>query len=378
MFRMDYAPNRFVAAKKALLAFVQTRLKSEAATQAAIVTFGNKVKRVREFTTQYDDIEEGLRNLDVGGKSPLGDALGTAVQMLIGEMRKAGARIPRILLISDGKSSKTSIDPVTIAKLCAGLNIYIDVIRLGAVEHFNILKRLTQMTNGQFFYCNDAADMVATAIKLAEHPAAAKSVFDKDDAKFAPLLAQIAGNLVSPTDMSPDQKTIIQNILGKNADKCAICFSTNDPVTKAPFNVSGRYCPNCNSPMHISCCAMWAEQDTKRTSKEIFRCPHCFYLLKIPGEVSKARMLHKQMKSTESAAAPSSDGERVVPTKKAMAKDLGDAAMFSACPVCHNIFEEDDQVVACGNEDCNAIYHTNCFTKLEKMRCRKCGFKLKS
>jgi len=122
---------------------------------------------------------------------------------------------------------------------------------------------------------------------------------------------------------------------------------------------------------------MWTEQDTKRTSSEIFRCPHCFYLLKIPGEVSKARMLHKQMKSTESSAAPRSDGERVVPTKKAMAKDLGDAAMYSACPICHNIFEEDDQVVACGNEDCNAIYHANCFAKLEGTHCRKCGLKLK-
>jgi uncharacterized protein YegL/DNA-directed RNA polymerase subunit M/transcription elongation factor TFIIS len=377
MFRTDYTPNRFIAAKKTLLAFVQTRLKSEAATQVAVVTCGDKVKRVLEFTSQYDEIEESLQKVDVGGKSPLGDALGVAVQMLIGEMRKAGARIPRILLVSDGKSSKTSIDPVTIAKLCGGLNIYIDVIRLGAVEHFNILKRLSQMTNGQFFYSNDAADMVATAIKLAEHPAASNSVFDKDDAKFAPLLGQIAGNLISISDMNQDQRSIINNILGKNAEKCVICFSTNDPVTKAPFNVSGRYCPNCNNPMHISCAAMWAEQDTKRTSKEIFRCPHCFYLLKIPGEVAKARQLHKQMKSTESNAAPSSDGERVVPTKRAMAREFGDTAMYSACPVCHNIFEEDDPVVACGNEDCNAIYHENCFPKLEGGRCKKCGLKFK-
>lgn len=275
MGRTDYTPNRFMAAKKALLAFVQTRLKNEAATQIALVSFGEKVKVVCEFTNQLNEIEEAMKEITVCGKSPLGNALGITVQMLIGELRKAGARNHRILLISDGKASKTSIDPIAMARLCSGLNIVIDVIRIGQADDLNVLKRLAQMTNGQFFYCSDENNVVATAIKLGQQVNTAKSTLDRDEAKIAPLLAQIAGNLLKVSDLSQDQKSVIDNILGKNSDKCVICFQTDDPVTKAPFNISGRYCPNCNNPMHLSCASMWAEQDTKRASKEIFRCPHC-------------------------------------------------------------------------------------------------------
>ena len=270
MLRTDYTPNRFVAAKKALLAFIQGRLKNQAATQIALVSFGDKVRKEREFTNQLSDIEETLKHIPVGGKSPLGNALGIAVQILIGELRKTGAKIHRILIISNGIASKTSIDPLSIARLCAGLNIYIDVIRIGAAESLNILKRLAQTTNGQFFYCTDSTDMIAAATNLGEQMTAARSATDKDDAKIAPLLAQIAGNLLKVSDLSQDQKSVIDNILGKNSDKCVICFKTDDPVTKAPFNISGRYCPNCNNPMHLQLCIhVGPEQDTQRASKDL-------------------------------------------------------------------------------------------------------------
>ncbi len=376
MYRKDYAPTRFDAAKKAVTAFIETRLKNEAATQFALVTFGNKIMKVLDFINLPETVVNALNETDLGGKSPLGDGLGLAVQLLIGELRKAGARVPRILLISDGNFTKTSIDPVKIAKLCSGLNIYIDVIRLGAVEHFNILKRIAQMTNGQFYYCNDANDLVGTAIKLAENPASTKAAFDKEDARFAPLLSQIAGNLLNVGQLTTDQKTIIDSMLGKNASKCIVCFQVDDPVTKAPFYISGRYCPNCSQPMHITCAAMWAEQDSKRTSSEIFRCPHCFYLLRIPAEVQKTRQLHKQMKSAESETPAEEESDQLIFGRKGIAKDFGDTALFTACPACHMIFEETDKVVACGNEECNALYHENCFAKLEEeYRCKKCGMK---
>jgi uncharacterized protein YegL len=376
MYRKDYTPNRFEAAKKTISAFVQTRLKNEVATQLALVTFGSKATKVLDFINIPETILNSLNESDIGGKSSLGDGLGVAVQLLIGELRKVGTRVPRILLISDGQFTQTSIDPVKIAKLCSGLNIFVDVIRLGAEEHFNILKRITQMTNGQFFYGNDTNNLIATAIKLAEIPAITKAAFDKEDARFAPLLAQVAGNLLKVTELTSDQKTIIDSMLGKNASKCIVCFSTEDPVTKASFYVSGRYCPNCNQPMHVTCAAMWAEQDAKRTTSEIFRCPHCFYLLRIPAELQKTRQLRKIMKSTEQEAPSSEASDKIIYAKKGLAKDFGDTALFSACPACLMIFEENEKVVTCGNEECNALYHENCFAKLEEYRCKKCGLKM--
>ncbi|OLS14040.1 MAG: hypothetical protein RBG13Loki_2355 [Promethearchaeota archaeon CR_4] len=376
MFRRDYAPNRFEAAKKVITTFVQTRLKTEAGTQIALVTFGSKVTRVLDFINIPETILSALDEIELGGKSPLGDGLGVAVQILIGELRKVGARVPRILLISDGQYTNTAIDPVRLAKLCSGLNIYIDVIRLGAMEHFNIMKKIAQMTNGQFFYGNDVNDLIAIATKLAKNPTSAATVFDKEDARFAPLLAQIAGNLLKVGELTSDQKSLIDSLLGKNASKCIVCFSVDDPITKAPFYISGRYCPNCNQPMHINCAAMWAEQDGKRTSSEIFRCPHCFYLLRIPAEAHKTRQLHKLMRRGESEPPSSEQSDNIIYTTRGIAKDFGDRALFSACPVCLLIFEENDKVVSCGNAECNALYHENCFLKLEESRCKKCGLKM--
>ena len=58
------------------------------------------------------------------------------------------------------------------------------------------------------------------------------------------------------------------------------------------------------------------------------------------------------------------------------AQNLGEAAMYSACPVCNGIFEEEDQVISCGNPDCNAIYHEPHFKELKNHTCKLCGSKL--
>ena len=62
--------------------------------------------------------------------------------------------------------------------------------------------------------------------------------------------------------------------------------------------------------------------------------------------------------------------------KPQIAKTLGESALYSACPVCSGIFDEDDQVVKCGNPDCNAIYHLPHFEKLPGHECKICGTKL--
>lgn len=370
MARTDYHPNRLEACKQAILSFIKSRL-NHVTSNFALVTFGSKVKKVLDFANYVTPFEEALPDLTLGGRSALGDGVAMGIQILIGELRKVGAKVPRILIFSDGKYSETSIDPVKMAKLCKGLSIYIDTIRLGAVEHFNIMKRLAGMTDGQYSYCNDAQDMLRTSIKLAEEQTSREG-FNKDAMSAGPLLEKIAGNLLKPAELSNDQKTMIDNFLGKNKEKCVICFQSEDPVSKTPFHISGRYCPNCHQPMHTHCAAMWAQNDEKSTDTT-FRCPHCFYLLKIPKSVQKAKQLHDAMKASASAT---EQRERTFHVETLKARVYGDRALYNACPVCHMIFEEDEDVIACTNEECNAIYHVGCFHKLRESYCKSCGAKL--
>ena len=59
----------------------------------------------------------------------MGDALAISIKVIIEELRKIMAKLPRILVISDGNYTKTAVDPVKMARLAQGLGIKIDSFR---------------------------------------------------------------------------------------------------------------------------------------------------------------------------------------------------------------------------------------------------------
>jgi hypothetical protein len=66
----------------------------------------------------------------------------------------------------------------------------------------------------------------------------------------------------------------------------------------------------------------------------------------------------------------------IVPAKLINISELGEDALYTSCPVCHYIFEENQQIVQCGNSECEALYHIDCFKKLENGHCKSCAVKL--
>ena len=130
------------------------------------------------------------------------------------------------------------------------------------------------------------------------------------------------------------------------------------------------------APFHIHCVAAWADSQKDRQIKRsgTARCPHCFYLIKIPKEVTqiqKLRILTKGLKN-ETVKKP-----EIVPAKYIQDVGvLGDEALFNACPICQLIFEKGQSAVQCGNLQCNALYHKECFGKLIENHCKKCDVKL--
>ena len=57
--------------------------------------------------------------------------------------------------------------------------------------------------------------------------------------------------------------------------KCQICFKDNPE--------SLRSCPNCKKTMHLPCVGNWSSQ-MKLNNPYVFRCPFCFFLLRVPHE----------------------------------------------------------------------------------------------
>ena len=120
---------------------------------------------------------------------------------------------------------------------------------------------------------------------------------------------------------------------------------------------------------------MWAKSNDKESDGTVFRCPHCFYLLRIPASVQTAVKLHSEAKKQESKLKRQDTRAQAFRVQPVIAESLGDAAMYSACPVCAGIFEEEEQVIKCPKQGCNAIYHMECLDKIAG-RCKSCGSQL--
>lgn len=379
MFKKDFPPNRLTCCTNAIKTLISKRFNLDSLSTFAIVKFSDKAEKIIDFTTStyIDNLNKALDSLVCSGYSALGDGLALGIKTVIAEMRKIGAKPPRILLVSDGKIMKTIVDPLKMARLAQGLNIKIDTFLVGEIGQVNMLKKLSDITKGRYFYNSDSESLIRSAQEIADDNykryGSSKEVISENPA----FLRKIAADLLRVQDLTKDQKQRAKQIRGEvDFKKCSICFSDKNPYTKGSFYVTGRYCPNCTTPFHIHCLAGWADSQKDHIIKRsgTARCPHCFYLLRIPTEVTqiqKLRILSRGNKE-EPAKRP-----EILPAKNI--EDvalLGEDALFSACPVCHLIFEKGQRAVQCGNLECNTLYHEDCFKKLKDGHCRSCDVKL--
>ena len=379
MFKKDFPPNRLTCCTNAIKTLISKRSNLDSLSTFAIVKFSDKAEKIIDFTTStyIDNLNKALDSLVCSGYSALGDGLALGIKTVIAEMRKIGAKPPRILLVSDGKIMKTIVDPLKMARLAQGLNIKIDTFLVGEIGQVNMLKKLSDITKGRYFYNSDSESLIRSAQEIADDNykryGSSKEVISENPA----FLRKISADLLRVQDLTKDQKQRAKQIRGEvDFKKCSICFSDKNPYTKGSFYVTGRYCPNCTTPFHIHCLAGWADSQKDHVIKRsgTARCPHCFYLLRIPTEVTqiqKLRILSRGNKE-EPAKRP-----EILPAKHI--EDvalLGEDALFSACPVCHLIFEKGQRAVQCGNLECNTFYHEDCFKKLKDGHCRSCDVKL--
>ncbi len=376
MFRTDYKPNRLICSINAVKKLINERLNLDNSSAFSIVKFSDSAEKLTEFSSFETELYEPLGSLSLGGKSALGDALALSIKLVIEELRKIMAKAPRILVISDGSYTKTAIDPVKMARLAQGLGIKIDSFRIGEMSQLNILKRLCDLTGGNYYYSNSPSSLLDSAQRLADDNFKAPSVKSEKLIEKPEFLRKIAANLLRVQDLTKSQETRIKQIRGEaDYKKCTICFSENNPYTKGSFYLTGRYCPNCQTPYHVHCLAAWASSQTDQTLSEsgTCRCPHCFYLLKIPSEVTQIQKL-KILTGTSTQKEIGAQKPEIIPADLTNISSLGEEALYKSCPVCHLIFEEHQEVVRC--PECNEIYHIDCFKKLDNSLCKTCFSKL--
>jgi uncharacterized protein YegL len=379
MFKKDLSPNRLSCCISAINKLIKERFNLDSLSAFAIIKYSSKAKKIINFTTSSfeNKLIETLNSLKCEGYSAMGDALALSIKTLIAELRKVGAKTPRIVLISDGNYMKSAVDPIKMARLAEGLNIRIDTFGVGNTRKDNILKKISDITGGRHFYNNDLESLLHSAEELAEDNYKTFGSVKETPVENPAFLRKIAAPLLRVQDLTKDQEQRAKQIRGEvDFKKCSICFSDQNPYTKGSFYVTGRYCPNCTTPFHIHCLAAWADSQKNHQIRRsgTARCPHCFYLLKIPIEITQIQKLRILTKGTKEEPVQKPE---IIPAKYIQdVSILGEDALFKACPVCQLIFEKGQSAIQCGNLECNVLYHEECFKKLKEGHCKNCDVRL--
>jgi hypothetical protein len=371
MLRKDFKPSRLIVELLAAKNFIESKLSIDMKDRISIITLGDENKKLIDFSFEKGKLIKNLKRIQISGQGFLHEGFAFALQILVEEMRKLGGKIARIFLLTDNKLIRDIKKLEKIIKIAKGLNVFIDACQLGGErDHGPLsLKRITQLTSGNFGYFSNSK-----AVLYASKEFASKKEFEhsidyfspEKEKKFAPLINEIALPLRRPSLLAI--KTMI-NAKKKVEIKCQICHSTKAAVTGSDIFSEGRYCPNCDRAMHLSCAAMWAKKTEYKDN--IFRCPFCFFLLELPRAALK--LVEEKTETIPEIKIAHADNLEtqfsIVPEEKIEQID-------SSCSYCHSIFLGDFKVYEC--EKCGSFYHEPCFEKIYKelKACRFCGAKI--
>ena len=372
MLRKDFKPSRLAVELQTAKNFIQSKLSIDLKDRISIISFGDATHKLINFEYEEEKLINSLKKIQISGKGILHEGIAFALQILVGEMRKIGGKLSRIFIITDNKLifDKDRLDKMI--KIAKGLGIFIDVCQLGGIQGYeeHTLKRITQLTRGEFGFYNNTKEIVNAGKTFASK----KEVRETTDyfspekkEEVAPLVSEIALPLRRPNVL---EMRLMMSGKGRGEDKCNICHSVKAPITGSDFYSEGRYCPSCERAMHLSCAAMWAKKTEYKET--VFRCPFCFFLLELP----RAALKFAQDKDEESTGIQIMEGGEGKETKMIQIPKEDINQIDASCSYCHSIFLGDYQVFQC--EKCGSYYHKPCLDKMtnEISACRNCGAKI--
>ncbi|MFX1299101.1 MAG: VWA domain-containing protein [Promethearchaeota archaeon] len=289
MARKDFKPNRLDAVKEALITFIRQKLDIDKTDRFALVTFSTNAKIVQELTNDPKKIVNVLKNITPQGISSLGEGLAVALHVVSDQILKQGNNINRIIVISDGKPWLGTVDPLEKARIMGEVGVIVDTVELTSQRAswgHNILESISIL--GEYYQVSDLNYLNLTMRTLSHK----KDVYELK--KTTPKLHLIAEYLLNPKDLTEELADAIKQV--SKEEKCVICRTLNCNICGT--NDCGRLCPYCKTFLHLCCAKKWSEE-SKMVEANVFRCPHCLFLLRLPEEISIPKALETDTASEE-------------------------------------------------------------------------------
>jgi len=177
MLAEDFSPaNRLDVARRTATEFVRAR----ASDRIGLVAFAGQALTQVPITTDYQVLEEAIRQLRVGLLED-GTAIGTAIATAANRLRRAPGKSKVVILLTDGENNKGTVDPRTAAQAAAAFGVRIYTIGVGTVGEAPVptgqgplglryetmpvkideplLSEVARTTGGRYFRATDAASL---------------------------------------------------------------------------------------------------------------------------------------------------------------------------------------------------------------------------
>ena len=264
---------------KALEDFFQTKSALDSTDRFNLIFFTDKGPMYfDDFTFKWDFLLNQLReNKEKLVQPNFEGGLFIALTFILDIFKLVSGKYFRILVIKDG-----SVPPITKDFLVNNLidkvkpmPAFLDVVVLGMYEdpdEDKILSMIQTSQDGLLTYATTFQEFTEAIRKEAENKKEIEvGTWEKGpDYKMDPDHAKFFENL------SAD----LENIDQVNPEmKCTVCFKPTSPVCGTDALVN---CPSCKTTFHDCCLVDWSNQSNIGI-ENVFRCPICFYLIKLPS-----------------------------------------------------------------------------------------------
>jgi len=185
MLAEDLEPNRLEAAKAVAADFVSGRRND----RVGLVAFAGQAFTQAPLTFDHGVVNSLLSELDVGMIED-GTAVGMGLATAVKRLQASRAESKVVVLLTDGRSNRGEIGPVTAAQMAQALDVRVYTIGagsqgmarvpvrdpLGGTRYANMevdideetLREVARLTGGQYFRATDAESLVAIYAEIDE------------------------------------------------------------------------------------------------------------------------------------------------------------------------------------------------------------------
>ena len=163
MSRDDVEPTRMQAAKQAATVFLDEAPED---LTIGLVSFGGQADVLAAPTTDRTAVEEALVGLPRSEGTVIGDGLDTAVQQIEERWLDAGKGPAAIVLLSDGRDTGSTVQPLVAAEAAARLDIPIYTVVLGEGQEVGgaandtLLADIASTTEGDTYSATTASGLI--------------------------------------------------------------------------------------------------------------------------------------------------------------------------------------------------------------------------